>query len=75
MHKLNNKSKRTFGTRSTRGNRFVERMLIVMMTTKQAEKNIIQAPCDQLQFNQYGFCDQNNSNLPNNNVKILRGNL
>lgn len=43
--------KKTFGTRSHRGNRFVERMLTVMMTAKQLGKNIIYELFDQLQWN------------------------
>jgi len=35
--------KKTFGTRSERGNRFLERTLTVMMTAKQAGENIIHA--------------------------------
>jgi len=44
--------KKTFGTRSERGNRFIERMLTVLMTTKQVGENIIQSVCDQLKLNQ-----------------------
>ena len=43
--------KKTFGTRSKRGNRFIERMLTVMMTAKQAGESIIQAIFNQLTFN------------------------
>jgi transposase len=43
--------KKTFGTRSKRGNRFVERMLTVMMTAKQLGKNLIHELCDQLKLN------------------------
>jgi len=44
--------KKTFGTRSERGNRFLERMLSVMMTAKQMGENIIQELCNQLKLNQ-----------------------
>jgi len=44
--------KKTFGTRSERGNRFIERMLSVMMTAKQMGENIIQELCNQLKLNQ-----------------------
>jgi len=50
--------KKTFGTRSERGNRFIERMLTVMMTAKQAGENLIQELCNQLKFNQYGLCNE-----------------
>ena len=43
--------KKTFGTRSQRGNRFVERMLKVMMTSKQVGENIIHTISNQLKFN------------------------
>jgi len=43
--------KKTFGTRSERGNRFVERMLTIIMTTKQAGENIIQTISNQLKSN------------------------
>ena len=44
--------KKTFGTKSRRGNRFVERMLTVMMTAKQLGKSLSQELCDQLKLNQ-----------------------
>jgi hypothetical protein len=34
--------KKTFETRPTRGNRFIERILTIKMTAKQLDKNIIQ---------------------------------
>ena len=43
--------KKTFRTRSARGNQFVKRTLTVMMTAKQLGKNRIQALCDQLNLN------------------------
>jgi len=43
--------KKTFGTRSERGNRFVERILTVMMTARQLGKSLIQELCNQLNFN------------------------
>jgi transposase len=43
--------KKTFGTRSVRGNQFVERMLTVMMTAKQLGENIIQELYIQLNLN------------------------
>lgn len=43
--------KKTFGKRSRRGNRFIERMLMVMMTAKQTDENIIQSVFNQLKLN------------------------
>jgi transposase len=43
--------KKTFGTRSKRGNRFLERILTVMMTAKQRGENIIHSVCNQLKLN------------------------
>jgi len=50
--------KKTFGTRSERGNRFIERMLTVMMTAKQVGENLIQDLCNQLKLNQSGLYDE-----------------
>ena len=44
--------RKTFGTRSERGNRFIERMLTVMMTVKQRGENIIQMLSNRLKLNE-----------------------